>query len=161
MSEYCSFSHEVMIASLFTNLFIVFLAASTAFGLWLTMRHMRHVADKRSAVPAEFTDVITLEAHQKAADYTLDKQRIGLIESAVDVLVLLALTLGGGLSMLYVTASSLPVGAGNASVVGLMFILLLSVVTGLIGLPFDLVRTFRIEAKYGFKLRRASIFWIP
>jgi STE24 endopeptidase len=150
MSEYCSFSHEVMIASLFTNLFIVFLAASTAFGLWLTMRHMRHVADKRSAVPAEFTDVITLEAHQKAADYTLDKQRIGLIESAVDVLVLLALTLGGGLSMLYVTASSLPVGAGNASVVGLMFILLLSVVTGLIGLPFDLVRTFRIEAKYGF-----------
>lgn len=136
-----------MQASLFTQVFILFLAASTAFGLWLTWRHIRHVAAHRAAVPAEFRESITLEAHQKAADYTREKQRLGMIESMVDVVVLLALTLGGGLAFLHAMASG---WASGAMVSGLMFIVLLSVVTGVVGLPFDLMRTFGIEAKYGF-----------
>jgi STE24 endopeptidase len=141
------FSHEVMTASLFTTLFLIFLAASTAFALWLTFRHMRHVAAHRQSVPAEFAEAITQESHQKAADYTLARQRLGVMESVIDIGVLLALTLGGGLALLHALASG---WFTNTYVVGLAFIAFLSVVTGIIGLPFDLIRTFGIEAKFGF-----------
>ncbi len=84
----------------FTLIFLAATAISLAFSVWLSLRHMRHVATHRHAVPAEFADIISLEAHQKAADYTLDKQRFGLAEEALNVVVLLGLTLGGGLAWL-------------------------------------------------------------
>ncbi len=136
-----------MTAALFTKLFLFFTAVSVAFALWLTLRHMRHVLANRSAVPAEFTESITLEAHQKAADYTLDKQRIGLIDEVLGVIILLVLTLGGGLAWLFSMANGLVTGQ---YAVGIVFIVGLSIVTGLIGLPLDLYRTFGIEAKHGF-----------
>ncbi len=136
-----------MTAALFTKLFLFFTAVSVSFGLWLTLRHMRHVRANRSAVPAEFADAISLESHQKAADYTIDKQRLGAIDEVLGVIVLLWLTLGGGLAWLFTRADSLVSGQ---YAIGVVFIVGLSVVTGVIGLPFDLIRTFGIEAKHGF-----------
>ncbi len=136
-----------MTAALFTKLFLFFTAVSVAFALWLTFRHVRHVVANRSAVPAEFADSITLEAHQKAADYTLDKQRLGLIDDLLGVIVLLVLTIGGGLAWLFSMADGLITGQ---YAVGIVFIVGLSMLTGMIGLPFDLYRTFGIEAKHGF-----------
>lgn len=144
-----------MTASLFTNVFLLFLGVSTALAFWLALRQMRHVATHRAQVPAEFAESITPEAHQKAADYTLDRQRVGLVESAVDVSVLLALTLGGGLAFLHAAASG---WFPNTYVVGLVFVALLTVVTSLIGLPIELYRTFGIEAKYGFNKTTPAIF---
>jgi STE24 endopeptidase len=136
-----------MTASLFTTLFLILLALSSCFAFWLTWRHVRHVRAHRASVPPEFTESITLDAHQKAADYTLDRQRVGVIESVVDIVVLLALTLGGGIALMYAVAQG---AFSNAYVVGIAFVALLGVITGLVGLPFDLYRTFGIEAKYGF-----------
>jgi STE24 endopeptidase len=134
-------------SSTFTLIFLAATGGSLAFGVWLSLRHMRHVARHRHAVPAEFADIITLEAHQKAADYTLDKQRFGLAEEALNVVVLLALTLGGGLAWLYLSTNSL---FGNVYADGLAFVAAVGIVTGLIGLPFDVYRTFVIEARHGF-----------
>ncbi|MCA2999412.1 MAG: M48 family metallopeptidase [Rhodocyclaceae bacterium] len=131
----------------FTLIFLAATAISLAFGVWLSLRHMRHVAQHRQAVPAEFADSITLGAHQKAADYTLDKQRLGLAEEALSAVILLAMTLGGGLAWLHLSTNGL---FGNVYADGLAFIAAVGIVTGLLGLPFDLYRTFVIEAKYGF-----------
>ncbi|MCA3061327.1 MAG: M48 family metallopeptidase, partial [Rhodocyclaceae bacterium] len=131
----------------FTLIFLAATAISLAFSVWLSLRHMRHVATRRHAVPAEFADIISLEAHQKAADYTLDKQRFGLAEEALNVVVLLGLTLGGGLAWLYLSTNGL---FGNVYADGLAFVAAVGIVTGLIGLPFDVYRTFVIEAKHGF-----------
>ncbi|MCA3002100.1 MAG: M48 family metallopeptidase [Burkholderiales bacterium] len=131
----------------FTLIFLAATAISLAFSVWLSLRHMRHVATHRHAVPAEFADIISLEAHQKAADYTLDKQRFGLAEEALNVVVLLGLTLGGGLAWLYLSTNGL---FGNVYADGLAFVAAVGIVTGLIGLPFDVYRTFVIEAKHGF-----------
>ena len=136
-----------MTAAIFTKLFLFFTTLSLAFGLWLTWRHIRHVETARGRVPAEFADSISLEAHQKAADYTLDKQRLGMAEEIFGVVVLLLLTLGGGLAWLYASADQLVSGGVW---VGIVFIVGLAIITGVIGLPFDLVRTFGIEAKHGF-----------
>ena len=131
----------------FTLLFLVFLLLSFGFGAFLSMRHMAHVRRHRAAVPDEFSDAISLEAHQKAADYTIARKRVGLVESGFDVLLLLALTLGGGLFALHEFASNYfsgPYALGLAIFAGL------SIVSAIISTPFDIYRTFHIEARFGF-----------
>ena len=136
-----------MTAPTFTALFLTFTAMSLGFGAWLSARHMRHVAKHRHAVPDEFAESISLEAHQKAAAYTLEKQRFGLTEEMFGVAVLLVLTLGGGLAWLFAHTGGL---TANVYANGIAFIAALAIVTSVIGLPFDLYRTFVIEARHGF-----------
>ncbi len=136
-----------MTAAIFTNVFLCFVVLSFSFGMWLTWRHMRHVAAHRNRVPSAFNDAITIEAHQKAADYTVDKARISAIEESISTIVLLALTLGGGLAWLFSVSSQLVTGT---YLLGLVFIIGLMVVTSVSSLPIELYRTFVIEARYGF-----------
>ncbi len=118
-----------------------------AFQWWLSWRHLRHVQLNRAAVPASFSDAITLEAHQKAADYTADKGKLGLFESVISAAVLLGLTLGGGLYAI----DKLALGQfGEGYTRGLALVFGLMIVSGIFSFPFDLYRTFRIEAKHGF-----------
>src|SRR3954468_17929450 len=79
----------------FTWAFLAALAAATATRLWLAARQMRHVSAHRGAVPATFAETIPLEAHQKAADYTVAKARLGMLDLLVGAALTLALTLGG------------------------------------------------------------------
>jgi STE24 endopeptidase len=58
--------------------FAVALALSLLVKFWLATRQMRHVAAHRDAVPLPFASTIALAAHQRAADYTLAKGRLGL-----------------------------------------------------------------------------------
>ena len=136
-----------MTAPVFTLIFLLFVAISFAFGSMLTLRHIAHIRAHRAAVPAEFTESITLEAHQKAADYTITKNRLGLIESVFDLALLLAITLGGGMLLIHNFAASWfsgPYALGLAIFAGLL------IVSSLISTPFDLYRTFVIEQKFGF-----------
>jgi STE24 endopeptidase len=84
----------------FTLAFSALLLLNLGLKLWLAGRQMRHVAQHRSAVPADFESVIDLPTHQKAADYTLAKLRLGHWDMAIDAVLLLAWTLLGGLSLL-------------------------------------------------------------
>ena len=136
-----------MTAAHFTILFLVFLILSFAFGTFLSLRHMAHVRVHRLAVPPEFSDAITLEAHQKAADYTIARKRIGLIENAIDAVLLLALTLGGGLFLIHEFAA---IYFSGPYLLGLAIFAGLAVLSGIISVPFDLYRTFVIEARFGF-----------
>ena len=86
------------------TLTIVFLiACALTFGgrLLLAGRQIRHVRAHRDAVPAEFAERIALASHQKAADYTIDRTRTGMLNTAIEAGVLLAFTLGGGLAWLH------------------------------------------------------------
>ena len=67
-------------SALLTWLFLAALAAASATRLWLARRQVRHVAAHRDAVPASFAGSIPLESHRKAADYTVAKTRLGMIE---------------------------------------------------------------------------------
>ena len=69
-------------SSLLTLAFAAFLLGSLAVKFWLASRQIRHVARHRDAVPAAFAQKISLPAHQKAADYTVAKSRLGLLEMA-------------------------------------------------------------------------------
>jgi STE24 endopeptidase len=140
----------------FTVAFLAALAAATATRLWLAVRHARHVRAHRGAVPQEFASEVTLAAHQKAADYTVAKTRLSVAEVLVSAALLLALTLGGGLQALFDFLARVLDPGGYAHGVALVLAVLL--ITGVVDLPFSIVRTFGIEARFGFNRMTPALF---
>ena len=136
-----------MTSSQFTLLFLLALALSTALRLWLDLRHLRHVVAHRHQVPDGFAGRIDLADHRKAADYTVAKVRIGMIEIAVDTLMLLVLTIGGVLGMIDQALRGL---LGGGYLHGLALFACVGLLGFVIGLPASLYRTFRIEVRFGF-----------
>src|SRR5580765_791253 len=100
-----------MTTTVFTSLFLLALGASLALQLWLARRQMRYVAAHRERVPAHFADRISLEAHRKAADYTVARNRLGIAETLLDAVVLLVLTVGGVLALIAQGVYELPAPA--------------------------------------------------
>ncbi|MEW7993095.1 MAG: M48 family metallopeptidase [gamma proteobacterium symbiont of Clathrolucina costata] len=132
---------------IFTQLFLTFLAIGTLLQLWLLLRHLGHVSRHRNQVPGEFSDRVTLNEHQKAADYTRSKGRLAILEAVVGVSLLLIWTLGGGLDLLDHFWRSL---AWEEITVGMLFIFSFFLINSLLEMPFDLYRTFRLETAFGF-----------
>ncbi len=140
----------------FGMIFLAAVACSAAIRFWLGARHLTHVRANRTAIPAEFTGQISLESHQRAADYTCAKTRLALVSSALEIVVLLVLTFGGGLQWLQdVAASIFPAGLPR----GLALIVLVGLVMTLVELPFSLYSTFRVEARFGFNKMTPALFW--
>jgi len=145
-------------ASAFSIVFAAFVFAALAWRTWLAVRQARHVAGHRDSVPADFAAFISPEAHRKAADYTLDKLRLGLAETlVVDGAVLFALTLGGGVALID-AASQRAFGDGYLRNLGTVFGVLFA--TAVAALPFDLWRTFVIEERHGFNRTTPRLFAI-
>ena len=140
----------------FTAVFVAALAASVAVRLWLARRQVAHVAAHRDAVPAAFAARIGIAAHRKAADYTAAKQRLAMLHTAADALLLLAMTTGGGLAAIVAWTETVPAAPLWRDV--LMFVAA-GVVYGVVGLPFSWYHTFRIEERFGFN-RMTPKLWL-
>jgi STE24 endopeptidase len=143
-------------APLFTGVFVVAWAASLALRLWLARRQVAFVAAHRDAVPPAFASSIGLAAHRKAADYTIAKQHLGVVETLIDALVLIGMTLGGGLALLLRWTGALDIASIWRDVLLLAGV---GVVGAVIGLPFSWYRTFRLEARFGFN-RTTLRLWL-
>jgi STE24 endopeptidase len=130
-----------------TYTFSLLLIVGLVVKFWLSSRQIRAVALNRIAVPVAFASSVTLTAHQKAADYTLTKARLGLIELALGTAVLLGWTLLGGLSYLnQILLGWLHTGMLQQLALLISFVL----VNALIDLPLALYQTFVVEARFGF-----------
>lgn len=139
----------------FTYIFLAFLLASTLVQIYLSLRQKQHVSGHRGAVPEAFADKISLQEHQKAADYTLAKGAFGRIEVLIGMVILLLWTLGGGLDWLDSIWRSLgwsDLYAGTAVIVSMMLI------SSLLDLPASLYRTFVLEERFGFNKMTAATF---
>ena len=131
----------------FTIIFLLFLTATTLIQFWLSFRQLNHISKHRAAVPKEFEGKISLEEHQKAADYTTTKGVFGRLESIIGIAVLLAWTLGGGLNIL---DQSLRGFGWNDLLTGTAVILGMGFISSIIDIPTSLYQTFVIEEKFGF-----------
>jgi len=132
---------------LMTAAFALALVASVILKFWLATRQMRHVARHRDAVPVAFQAQISLEAHHKAADYTIAQGRLGLLELAFGTAVVLGWTLLGGLSWLNQTLLQW-MEPGVMQQVALLAAFM--VIGSVLDLPFTLYRTFVLEQRFGF-----------
>ena len=138
-------------------LFLALVASNLCIKLWLNQRQLSNVLRYQAAVPTAFTEVISLEAHQKAAAYTCAKARLNQWAPLIDTLWLLALTLGGGINILYNVAVQLS-GNDAGLITGLIFLISLGVLSGLIDLPLSLYRQFNLEARFGFNRMTPKLF---
>lgn len=141
----------------FTAVFLLALALSTCVRLWLAQRHVRHVLRNRGIVPANFAARIALSAHQKAADYTAAKTRLGMIETLAAAAVLIAFTLGGGLQAVSDAWQSIVAAGGYLH--GVAVIVSVVLISTAIDLPFSLYRTFGIETRFGFNRMSYALFF--
>ncbi len=130
-----------------TFAFASMLLVGVMLKFWLGWRHMRHITWHRAQVPALFTPMIPLPAHQKAADYTIAKVRFGLMELTMGSVVLIGWTLLGGLTILNQFVLSWLEG-GMIQQLALLAAYVL--INGLIDLPMTLYQTFVIEQRFGF-----------
>ena len=131
----------------FSVLFVVFFALTLGVRFWLSNRHIRHVLRHRASVPAEFAPKVPLAAHQKAADYTVAKTRLGIASMLWGGVVLIGFTLLGGLQALSIALLGLT-GPGMAHQMAL--VVAFAVVSSLLDLPFDWYRQFVLEQRFGF-----------
>jgi STE24 endopeptidase len=98
-------------------------------------------------VPTAFSSRVALEAHQKAADYTITKSKLHDIDSVVGMVFLLLLTLGGGISLVFDFWSTFDLSPLIASLSAVASIF---VIMTLVEMPFSLYQTFVVEEKFGF-----------
>ena len=143
---------------LFTALFSALLVLGLVTKFYLATRQIRHVARHRNQVPADFASTITLASHQKAADYTIAKARLGMLEMGLGAVILLGWTLLGGLDAL----SQIAIRSGLADY-GLLapqlaLLLAFGLISGLLDLPFSLYKTFRLEERFGFNKMTAKLW---
>jgi STE24 endopeptidase len=131
----------------FSVLFVVFFALTLGVRFWLANRHIRHVLRHRASVPAEFAPKVPLAAHQKAADYTVAKTRLGIVSMLWGGAVLIGFTLLGGLQALSMALLGL---TGPGMLHQMALVVAFAVVSTLLSLPFDWYRQFVLEQRFGF-----------
>ncbi len=142
---------------LLTLIFLLAVVAGTATRLWLAQRQIAAVTRHRSAVPEPFAQSISPADHHKAADYAVARTRLGRIDTVLDAVVLVALTLGGGINALDKLWMRLPL---REPWHGALVILSVLLVMALIGLPLSLWSTFRLEARFGFNRTTLKLFFM-
>ncbi|WP_374482837.1 M48 family metallopeptidase [Zoogloea sp.] len=145
-----------MTSSSFTALFLFALGAGLLTRLWLAQRQIRHVAGHRAAVPAAFAASIALDAHQKAADYTVARVRLGIVDLLISAALLLGLTIGGGLQALFALSAAVFTPATLPH--GMAFIAAVASVSWLVDLPLTAYRSFVLEARFGFNRLTPALF---
>jgi len=146
-----------MTATLFSNLFIATALLTTLTKLWLARRHLTHIAAHRAEVPPAFHEKIDLAAHQKAADYTSAKTRLLMLMAVFDMLLLFAFTLGGGIQWLSVLWQQ---AFAHVIVQGIALIASVMLLSTLLEAPFDLYKTFVIEARFGFNKMTLMLYFV-
>jgi STE24 endopeptidase len=144
-----------MTSALFTWIFLALLTLNVGLKYWLAVRQVQYVRRRADAVPEQFAGEVSLEAHRKAAAYTVAKQRLAMIETACSTVVLLLLTLCGGLQLL---SELLGAWLGH----GLLFQLALAgsvvLIVSLVDLPIEWHRQFHVEQAFGFNRMTPALF---
>ena len=151
----------------FTIIFVIALILTTYLRIWLSSRHVRHIQSHRDRVPDEFLTQIDLASHQKAADYTCSKTRLSYINTLIEALLLLCLTLGGGLNALSTLwsewlgistsidgrSTDYPITHGVALIISTVMMM------SLVEIPLSYYRTFVIEQRFGFNKMTPGMFF--
>ncbi len=134
----------------FNGLMILFLAAFAASALVrlaLSSLNIGHLRRHGREVPEVFQGAIDADTLARISRYTLDSSRFATLEDLIGDALTLIVLLGGLLPWLL---GLLPAWQEHFIVAGLLFFGIPALASGLLGLPFDLYRTFVIERRHGF-----------
>ncbi|HDP26404.1 MAG TPA: M48 family peptidase [Deltaproteobacteria bacterium] len=106
-------------------------------------------------IPGVFSGVVDVETLKKMRDYTLADTSVGSAEELITDIAIIIVMLGGVLPWLL----GLDLFQNTHFILsGLMFFLLIGFLLTLLGIPFDLYRTFVIERRFSFSTITASLW---
>ena len=142
---------------IFTTVFLSFLAASVLVRLWLTQRQIAHIEAHHDSVPVAFADSIALQDHQRAADYSCSKLRVGRVMLGWETLWLLLWTIGGGINLVDQWFAGLEI---SPLITGIGVIFALTLISSILDLPFSLYHTFVIEERFGFNKTTLATWFV-
>lgn len=118
-----------------------------AFRLLLRQINLRHLRCHGLKIPPGFAGYIDAQRLKRAIDYTLARDQLGLWSALAGQLALLWFLFAGGLGWY----DRLIAGIAPSFILhGLLFFLLLGFALLLLELPFNLIRTFHVENRFGF-----------
>ena len=144
-----------MTASILLLIVGVAILASLGFDIWLDRRQIRWLRVHRAGVPQAFMGRVTLEEHQRAVDYALERLRLSVLDSVIGSALTAVLLIGGLFATLITLATTI---AGPGYVAGLLVAGAVLLVYAVPEVPIAAWRTFKIEQKYGFNRTTPALF---
>lgn len=144
-------------AVIVTRVFIIMLFIKSLVEIWLDNRNKINILNNRDEVPDKFKDKITLEEHQKAADYSLAKIQAGRMFKVFNLMVLFGWTLFGGIEWLDYQVSQF---ALDSIAHGVLFFAFFGLISTVLDIPQSIYTTFFLEEKFGFNKTTPKLFII-
>ncbi len=126
------------------------------FGYWMKFLNLGHLRKYGHIIPKPFEGHIDGELLKKTSDYTFEYGRFGYFASIFDNIIFIAFLFGGIFAWYNNWIASWQL---SFILTGIFFFLIMSVISTILDLPFDLYSTFKIENKYGFNTTTPKI-WI-
>ncbi len=106
-------------------------------------------------VPEEFRDVYSSENYRRSQEYTRTKTKFSNVAALVNLVLTVGFWQAGGFNY----ADTLVSGwTDNAIIRGILFTAILTFLSSLVSLPFDIYSTFVTEEKYGFNKTTPKVF---
>ncbi len=136
---------------LFFSLFILKLSVQ----LYLVSRNYRHIQNHADEIPKGLSDIVTIEDHKKAANYSAAKLKLSLWSLLIDAVLLMWFLPGGGINRVAAFSES---WTDSIVLAGLIFFAGMSLITFAAELPLSLYSTFKVEEKFGFNKTTPSLY---
>jgi len=134
-------------ASGFLVFFLLLYIGQSAFKIWIDRINIAHMQKFSGEVPPGFEEFLDRAKLEKAALYTVEKTRLGVLKDVASDGVLLIILLSGFLPFLAGLFGSWGLSLVPA---GLLFFFVPGLIQFLVELPFSYHHTFGIEQKFGF-----------
>ncbi len=115
--------------------------------LWLAALNRAEVRRHAEVPPPGVAALVDESTYRKSVDYTLAKNRLGVLEMIFDAGVLALILSSGFLPWLFAHVAAWAPGSTWDDA---LFILLAGVVLSIPSLPFEWIAQFRLEARFGF-----------
>lgn len=135
--------------------FLLVILIASFVKIWLAIRQIKYVSHHRNTVPMAFKEKVSLKAHQLAADYTVALTRLTTVEGLFSVFLLIMLTWGGGIALIDQLFLH---RFGDSLIQQLLLILAISGIAIIVSLPFEYIRHFVVEERFGFNKMTRKLF---
>jgi len=133
---------------------IILLTLLVSYFLGLISDYL-NIKNLKTDLPAEFRDVYSQERYELSQRYLRENTRFENISGTFMLILTLVFWFAGGFEWVNQIAIKL---SGNFYIRALIFIGILSLLSGILSLPFSIYETFVIEEKYGFNKTTPKIF---
>jgi STE24 endopeptidase len=123
----------------------------------LDILNINSMLKNRKTVPLEFRESIDNETYSKSIDYSLRKAKLGLTDSVINRLIIIAVLFSGAAGLLdsYVSGLNL-----SAFLTAFLFLIAAGAVLSMLQIPMSLYSVFVLEEEFDFNTQTARTYFM-